>query len=60
MEIVTKFLLNFKSKQQNFTAELCISTFIKHRGSSVVKVLCYKSESRCFDSRWCYWKFTLT
>ena len=25
------------------------------RGSTVVKVLCYKSEGRWFDSRWCLW-----
>jgi len=23
-------------------------------------VLCYKSESRWFDSRWCHWNFSLT
>jgi len=30
-----------------------------YRGSTVVKVLCYKSEGRCFDSRWCRWNFSL-
>jgi len=30
------------------------------RGSVVVKVLCYKSEDRWFDSWWCYWNFSLT
>jgi len=25
------------------------------RGSSVVKVLCYKSEGRWFDPSWCQW-----
>jgi len=30
------------------------------RGSTVVKVLCYKSEGRWFDSRWCPWNFSLT
>ena len=30
------------------------------RGGTVVKVLCYKSEGRCFDSRWCHWNFSLT
>ena len=30
------------------------------RGSAVVKVLCYKSESRWFDPSWCHWKFSLT
>jgi len=27
------------------------------RGSTVVKVLCYKSESRWFDPSWCQWNF---
>jgi len=31
-----------------------------YRGSTVVKVLCYKSEGRWFDSRWCHWNFSLT
>ena len=30
------------------------------RGSTVIKVLCYKSEGRLFDSRWCHWNFLLT
>jgi len=30
------------------------------RGSTVVKVLCYKSEGRWFDYRWCNWNFLLT
>ena len=30
------------------------------RGSTVVKVLCYKSEGRWFDSRLCHWKFSLS
>ena len=30
------------------------------RGSTVVKVLCYKSEGRWFESRWCHWNFSLT
>ena len=25
------------------------------RGSTVVKVLCYKSEGRWFDPSWCQW-----
>ena len=28
--------------------------------STVVKVFCYKSEGRWFDSRWCHWNFSLT
>ena len=30
------------------------------RGGTVVKVLCYKSEGRWFDCRWCHWNFSLT
>ena len=30
------------------------------RGSIVVKVLCYKSEGRWFDSTWCHWNFSST
>jgi len=30
------------------------------RGDTVVKVLCYKSECRWFDFRWCHWNFSLT
>ena len=29
------------------------------RGSTVVKVLCYNSEGRWFDPRWCQW-YSLT
>ena len=29
-------------------------------GGTVVKVLCYKSEGRWFDSRWCHWNFSVT
>ena len=30
------------------------------RGSTVVKVLCYKLEGRWFDPSWCHWNFSLT
>ena len=30
------------------------------RGSTVVKVLCYKSEGRWFDPSWCHWNTSLT
>ena len=33
---------------------------IRDRGSTVVKVLCYKLEGRWFDPSWCHWKFSLT
>ena len=33
---------------------------VKHRGGTVVKLLCYKSEGRWFDPSWCHWNFSLT
>ena len=30
---------------------------LRGRGNTVVKVLCYKSEGRWFDPRWCHWNF---
>ena len=33
---------------------------IADRGSTVIKVLYYKSEGRWFGSRWCHWNFSLT
>jgi hypothetical protein len=30
------------------------------RGSTVVKILRYKSEIRWFVPRWCHWNFSLT
>ena len=29
-------------------------------GGTVVKALCYKSEGRWFNPRWCHWNFSLT
>ena len=31
--------------------------WVGDRCGTVVKVLCYKSEGRCFDPRWCHWIF---
>ena len=33
---------------------------IGDRGSTVVKVLFYKSEGRWFDPSWCHWNVSLT
>jgi len=33
---------------------------IKSCMSTVVKLLCYKSQGRWFDPRWCHWNFLLT
>jgi len=37
-----------------------VPTKMVDRGSTVVKVLCYKSEDRWFDPNWCHWNFSLT
>jgi hypothetical protein len=34
--------------------------YVSLRGGTVIKVRCYKSEGRWFDSRWCRWNFSLT
>ena len=38
---------------------LFIYSALGDRGSTVVKVLCYKSEVRWFDPSWCQWNFSL-
>ena len=38
-------------------SEYCVS--LGNRGSTVVKVLCYKSEGRWFDPSRCHWNFSL-
>ena len=46
--------------QVRHTRFLLINKIYKYngdRGSTVVKVLCYKSEGRWFDPRWCNWIF---
>jgi len=37
-----------------------IQRLLGDRGSTVVKMQCYKSESHWFDTRWCHWNFSLT
>ena len=38
---------------------VCVCVY-EDSGGIVVKVLCYKSEGRRFDSRWCHWNFSLS
>jgi hypothetical protein len=45
----------------------CLADFISllllvvgHAVAQLVEALCYKPEGRGFDSRWCYWNFSLT
>ena len=48
--IVTTILLIFYS---------AIELTMGNRGSTVVKVLCYKMEGCWFDPSWCHWNFSL-
>jgi len=44
----------------NVQLNICESLFkIGDRGSTVVNVLCYKSEGRWFDLSWCHWNILL-
>ena len=42
------------------TTTTTTTTTTGDRGGTAVKVLCYKSEGRCFDPSWCPWNFSLT
>ena len=44
-------VMNLLAKEQS-TFEM-VSDLVGDRGSTVVKVLCHKSESRSFDPSWC-------
>jgi len=49
------------NNQLNRPDYFCLSKeTVGDRGSTVVKMLCYKSEGRWFDSSRCYWNFSLT
>jgi len=50
--VKTDYWTFFKSIEAN-----PISTTIGDRSGTVVKVLCYKSEGRWFDTNWCQWNF---
>jgi len=47
--------LKFYKPQYDF----CLNIIIVDRGSTVVKVLCYKLEGRWFDPSWCHCNFSL-
>jgi len=43
-----------------FVIDLCRVPMLRgYRGSTGVKMLCYKSEGGWFNSRWCHWNFSL-
>jgi hypothetical protein len=55
-QTTTSFYLNSLYIREYFT----ILSICRDRGSTVVKVLCYKSEGRLFEPSWCQWNFLLT
>jgi len=62
-EIPSKYagreVLNWYCYEEDFGIEYCLFPWGDH-GSTMDKVLCYKSESHWFDPRWCHWNFSLT
>ena len=57
---LTKFVTNEMEISHNACHYHCLMSSVVDRGSTVVKVLCYKSEGRWFDSRCRHCKFSLT
>jgi len=58
--IVYKFMKDYGQKRvTKFYIHLVMSP-VSQGGSTVVKVLCYKSEGRWFDPSRCQWNFSLT
>ena len=53
MNVVTKIVSNMGT---NIVLNVA-TNIVGDRGSTVVKVLCYKSEGRCFDPSWFQWIF---
>ena len=50
----------FEKKKNTVMIKMCLTPQCGDRGSTVVKVLCYKSEGRWFDPSWCHRNFSLT
>jgi len=48
-------LLNYQDDARSHKHKMNMN--IGDRGNTAVKVLCYKSEGRCFDPSWCKWIF---
>ena len=57
-ETLTVYPLHYSSTFYVISITYC--NFLGDRSGTVVKVLCYKSEGRSFDPRWCHWNFSLT
>ena len=49
--------VNYDEKQLTGKKFWVVPSICGDRGSTVIKLLCYKSEGRWFDPRWCHWIF---
>jgi hypothetical protein len=62
--VFLKYIEYFPQRYRKYSARLYRTAHCRRVGTAdggtVVKVLCYKSEGRWFDSRWCQWNFSLT
>jgi hypothetical protein len=47
----------FNDSKVELAFPYCVPKHGGDHGSTVVKVLCYKSEGRWFDPSWCHWIF---
>ena len=52
LQLVCQLSTNCTTMQHAYNA---LSWLYGDRGGTVIKVLCYKSEGRWFDSNWCHW-----
>ena len=53
-------LVNLKISFHFFPTFTCVYLQLGHAVAQLVEALCYQSEGRGFDSRWCHWNFSLT
>jgi hypothetical protein len=68
--IRVKFSILYKNISRSYQAELLTKYMLAFllfplpvkvaHGGTVVEALCYKSEGRGINSRWCRWNFSLT
>jgi len=49
-----------ESISEFYCSNICIYIYTGYAVAQLVEALCYKSEGRGFDSRWCHWNFLLT
>jgi len=65
LEFFSTFSQTAGFSRNNIERDMCVlivssTNYSGDRGSTVVKMLCYKSEGRWFDPSWCHWNFSLT